>query len=146
MRSGKVSIMENFNEFKFTGSLVRAPWIGDVKFTNRTARKALFSVRNNYGGKPNFVDFQAWGDCAEAIAKLPKGTRIGVVGYVTQASVKQEGKKDKNGKDVYQKYVTLTVTRFYVEERSADRPNYDASADFGQQSMPMSSEAPTPWN
>ena len=146
MRKGV--IMENFNEFKFTGNLVRKPWVGQTKPQNGKPRTvARFTVANNGIGGANFVGFTAYGLCAEGISQLEVGTPVGLIGHIRESSVKQEGKKDKDGKDVYINYRDLIVDRYTVFERGSDSGrSIDASADFGQQSMPMPAEPATPWN
>lgn len=123
--------MENFNEFKFTGNLVRAPWTGKTnppKGEGRTV--ARFTVANNSNGNGNFVGFTAYGACAEAIAKLPVGTAVGLSGHIRESSVKQEGKYDDKGKAVYNNYKDLIVTRFAVLQRGGRDDSYDASDEF----------------
>lgn len=142
--------MENFNEFKFTGNLVRTPWTGKTNPPKGTPRTvARFTVANNSNGSANFVGFTAYGACADAIAQLPVGAALGLIGHIRESSVKQEGQKDKNGKDLYINYRDLIVTRFTVFERgTSSEQSFDASADFAprQQSMTMPAVESTPWN
>ena len=124
--------MENYNEFKFTGNLVRKPLTGKTnppKGEGRTV--ARFTVANNANGSANFVGFTAYGACADAIAEIPVGTALGLIGHIRESSVKQEGKTDEKGKPLYVNYKDLIVTRFAVLQRESSANNYDASADFG---------------
>ena len=123
--------MENYNEFKFTGNLVRAPWVGKTNPPKGEGRtKVMFTVANNSNGNGNFVGFTAYGACAEAISVLPVGTAVGLIGHIRESSVKQEGKFDERGKPVYTNYKDLIVTRFTVLQREAGANSFDASADF----------------
>lgn len=106
------------NTFKFTGNLVRAPYVGETKPKQGKGRKyVLFTVANNDNGSGNFVSFKAYGAIADAIEGISVGTAIGLIGHIRESSVKQEGKKDASGKDVYTTYRELVVERFGILER-----------------------------
>ena len=124
------------NSFKFTGNLVRAPYVGETKPKDGKGRKyVLFTVANNDTGSGNFVSFKAYGSCADAIEKMAVGTYLGLDGHIRESSVKREGEKDAKGKDVYTTYRELIVTRYAVLSREVR--SVEASPDEFADGVPF---------
>lgn len=69
----------------------------EIKFTNSGKAVANFSVAvNKKRGETEYTsyyDITAWGDLAENIANIPKGTRVIVVGQLNQERFESNGQK-----------------------------------------------------
>ena len=126
------------NNWNGIGNLVREV---DLKKTQSGKSVANFTLAiNRYGDEVDFLDFVAWEQRADVLAKYTtKGTKIGVTG-----SVQKRSYENKEGNKVYiteivAHQVHLIDTR-KQEPMHEPEPQYEVEEDFSGPALDISSD------
>lgn len=119
----------NMNQCVFTGRITHTP---ELKTTPTGKSVCSFSIacENGYGDKKKvvFPTFVAWNGQAEFIAKLPKGTKVGIV-----AKYDERSWQTKNGDKRKAYEFIVSEVESHDPKRATDEPQqYDPpqASDF----------------
>lgn len=86
--------------------------------------KFTIAVNNGKDRDADFINCQAWNKTAELIAQyFSKGSRIGVMGRMSTSKY-----DNKEGKTVYQTYVTVNSIEF-IDEKKKEQPKEEVEED-----------------